>query len=548
MIMRLLPGFNLVIALLATALVLLWPLSAAAQEDASPLGTLIFESAPPGKAGQPGAAGESPAGSPAGTGGSEEPADEFSSASIADYLAAINDTLDREGLYSQTLSEHYEALGILHFRAGDYALALEAFEDALHIQKVNKGLFSLDQSRLIDYMIRTYTAQGDFFAVDNHKHYLYYLQKKNLAEDDPQRVVAMQAWADWNIEAYTKGYRESISYPVALTDSVETARRIQNTMRIDVPVRQHPVDNSGISSPGVAPNETVTETVPILINIPLLNSNSVITSAAITDYNLRSIPYALTSDMVINQRLYEAETIYESLLEQLERDQPGDLPARLELQKKLANVNFLLKKELDQYDQIRDQGSIAFNRVNQEYTSDATLISDKRYVQTRNAFEALVEDMESSNTLTARQIADTWLALGDMHLSFERPRRAFDAYARAHRLLVESGLSPEEADRTITPRADLAVPVYGIHNFSREFFGIAPETDIPFRGYIDVTFTKDRFGAVNGLDITATSEDTLPQVRNALVAHLRNQVFRPAMQAGEAVEQEAIRLRYYYYY
>lgn len=530
----------------------LWPLPLSAQGN--PLGTLIFEStlqptiAP--ASGEPNGVAAEDTLTTASADNIE--ADGTSSidtgAAIRDYLAVISDTIEQGNTYSQGLAEQYEALGILLYQSGDYDAAIAAFEDAIHIQKVNKGLFSLDQARLVERLISTHVARGDFIAVDNHKHYLYYLQEKNLTDTDPRLVAARLDWADWNVEAYIKGYRESFSYPVNLSDSVRTAQGYQNRVQVDVPVRRNvPVDGS-LSTPNAPTTETVTDTVPVTISVPFLNSNSVVTNAAVTDYNLRSIPFALSNDMVVNQRLHEAESLYETILEQADTEQGLPLADQETLHLKLANINYLLKKELEKYETVNDRGSIAYNRVNNEYTSDASMMADRRYLHTKNAYTDLVEEIEQSKDSTVEDKAGAYISLGDMHLSFDRPKRAFDAYQKANEILVSAGFTSARSQAMLSPVPDLAVPAYGTHNFSREFFGIAPETDIPWRGHIDVEFSKNRFGTASGVKVLASSAETPAQVQSALANYLRNQRFRPALVNGEAVEQNNIRLRYYYYY
>ncbi len=524
------------VRLIATLLCLLLDGVAQAQSS-SPLATLIFETASSDI--------DKPAGKTAPTNVEEMAAtahEDDKAAWIENYLATISRSIEDDGLYSQELSEHYEALGVLYFQQGEYDNATEAFEDAMHIQKVNKGLFNLDQSRLVEYLIRTHVARGDFVAVDNHKHYLYYLQDKNLALDDPRLVSAKLDWADWNVEAYVKGYRESYSYPVSLTDSIDAARNIENRITFNVPVVNRDLVDSGQSG-----GEQV-QSVSFSMRMPMLNQNSVVTNAAITDYNLRSVPLALSNDVVINQRLYEAEEIYENLLEQLDDKTPESLREKKALQLKLANISYLLMKELDQYERIRDQGSIAFNRVNQEYTSDAAMITSRRYIQTKNAFEELTEEIAAAPQATPQEKAEAYIALGDLHLSFERPQRAFAAYEEAMDILAASGFTQEAVESLLSAGPLTAVPAFGIHNYSREFFSIPPQADIPYKGYIDVSFDKDRFGRLSDVNVITTSENTQQQVRSALVEYLRSQRFRPSFAGRTSVEEQDIRLRYYYFY
>jgi tetratricopeptide (TPR) repeat protein len=515
-----------------------------AQESVNPLGRLIFEASVPGTTS--GAANEGTYRDNYSNVENDTLPDnlqtqDFTSRSVEEYQDAISKSIDGGDLYSQTLSEQYEALGIMLYRSGHYEAAIEAFDDAIHIHKVNKGLFNLDQARIVGHLIDLYTKLGDFPSVDNNKHYLYYIQNRNLDDDDPRLLAAMQEWADWNIEAYTKGYRNVYISPLSFQDSVNSAGQTNNSIRIPFTIE---IPNTSNSDTGGNTTANATFTA----NVPSQNANAVATSAAAIDYAIRSIPIALSSDLIINERLYEAENIYLSLLEEVEQKRPDDLLEQQVYQENIANINFLLKKELEVYATIRDPGSIAYNRANQEVTSDATLITERRYVKTKNNFEALVTEIDNADTTTPEQKASAYIALGDMHLSFDRSRRAFDAYSNAYAILVNGGKSQKEAIKLITPRPDVAVPAYGIHNYSRNYFNISPEVDIPYNGHIDVVFSKDRFGMTSSVVVTSTSEGTPDTVRSALVSFLRNQRFRPEMNGSDAIKKDDIQLRYFYYY
>jgi len=502
------------------------------QNATNPLATLIFESTPLDSRDVPGQDTATKAVSDAAINDSTRTGD----SDIEEYLALIDTTLEEDGLYAQSLIQQYDSLGLFHLQAGNYDEAVAAFEEALYVIKVNNGLFSLEQSDIVSHLVRAHTLRGDFVSVDNHKHYLYYLNEKSLPDNSPEKTSARLAWADWNVEAFVKGYRESYSNTVNISDSVNAARRIENRVTIDVPVSQPPGSTD-------APR-----TMSVSMRVPMLNQNSVITNAAVTDYNLRSAPVALNNDMLINRRLHEAKAIYQSLLEQQHPEDEDFLDRQRELHEKLANINYLLKKELERFEDTQDQGSITFNRVNQEYTSNAEMMANRRYIDTRKSFTNYVDTIENSAQSSPLDIALAYISLGDMHMSFERPQRAYDAYGEAYMLLINAGHAPAQADAILNPAPDIAVPAYGIHAYSRRFFGIDETTDIPFKGHIDVSFDKDRFGFASNINILESTQGTPDAVRSALRQFLDGQRMRPTLDRGQAVEDEKVLRRYYYYY
>src|SRR5690606_1720281 len=86
------------------------------------------------------------------------------------------------GPYETRLSEELLALGSLYQRAGEHEKALGIFERASHINRVNGGLFSLEQIPIIEKTIETYLARGDLVSADAQQEYLFYLQRKNYGD------------------------------------------------------------------------------------------------------------------------------------------------------------------------------------------------------------------------------------------------------------------------------------------------------------------------------------------------------------------------------
>ena len=109
------------------------------QNATNPLATLIFESTPLDSRDVPGQDTATKAVSDAAINDSTRTGD----SDIEEYLALIDTTLEEDGLYAQSLIQQYDSLGLFHLQAGNYDEAVAAFEEALHVIKVNNGLFSL---------------------------------------------------------------------------------------------------------------------------------------------------------------------------------------------------------------------------------------------------------------------------------------------------------------------------------------------------------------------------------------------------------------------
>ena len=82
---------------------------------------------------------------------------------------ALNEALQVEDSFSPIIGEHYFGYGMLLKRAGRMEEAREAFATALHIEKVNNGIYSLEQRPALKALFETYFALGN---VEKYEDYL----------------------------------------------------------------------------------------------------------------------------------------------------------------------------------------------------------------------------------------------------------------------------------------------------------------------------------------------------------------------------------------
>jgi len=68
---------------------------------------------------------------------------------IVDYERSIRDLEIQGGAYEYGLSQEFVSLGMIHQSRNEHELALEHFDKALHINRVNLGLFNLEQEEVI---------------------------------------------------------------------------------------------------------------------------------------------------------------------------------------------------------------------------------------------------------------------------------------------------------------------------------------------------------------------------------------------------------------
>jgi len=167
------------------------------------------------------------------------------------------------------------------------------------------------------------------------------------------------------------------------------------------------------------------------------------------------------------------------------------------------------------------------------------------YADTRENLTTAAEAAAATDPLLAAAI---YLDLGDWELAFERAVRAFAAYNMARDLLLAQGMTEAEVTGFVSPEPALLIPTFVSHEYTREFQSIPESLDVPYLGYIDVSFDVRTNGTLRRIDIINVSENTGQRLRSMLLDHLEDIIMRPLFVAGETVEQSDIKVRYYYAY
>lgn len=499
------------------------------------LARLIFEVAPiPADAVSTGAAAGADGAAPLAPG----PANPDTTASSADfaadiraYEARISETLATDNPYSNALREQYDALGTLLQQSGAHTDAIAAFESAMHIDRVNGGLFTLAQLPLVEKIILSHDALGNFGEVDDFHEYLFYIQQKSYPPGDPRLLAAQEEFADWNVEAYLKedvAQRSSVSF------------------------------NTGASL-GSRPEYVAIQTrdgsyvyVPRDRMLNVLNPTGAATNAMATDFMMRSSTYAIPAEQIIDRRLRTAQDLYEDIIEARTADATaaGTLTAGaaedIRVQHKLANIAYAVKRQLAAMESVVEEGSLHYNRVLQPRSEPQVVTRGFR--ENRDALETLAQEMDLDPAAPAQAKAQAWIDLGDWHVGFDAAQRSQEAYRKAWEILTAAGLDASAIAAVFMPQLLVPVPGFALHDYSRALYGIAQDAPLAWEGYMDLTLRVNRFGDVRGASIDAASADTPQVLRSTLLDFLRGQKMRPAVVNGETVEREDLKVRYYYSY
>jgi tetratricopeptide (TPR) repeat protein len=430
--------------------------------------------------------------------------------SIAAIEATIDTALAESGLYSPLVREQYQALGSLQQQLGQHESAIATLEKSVHIARVNDGLFTPDQEADVQRIIESLMAVGDTERENDYRSYLFYMQQRAYADDDPRLIAAKLAWADWNLHAYQRS-------------------SMINPRFIQLPGNDRPEEM-------VVVRNTQNGEVRFVPRRFVMNNN------ALTGALNEASRYSLTPEMVVDARLREARKVYEELLET--QGDTMDPQQRETLRLKLVAGEYAFKRHIDRLLGEADDRSALSGTI---VTVDP-MIMRRGFRESSDLLEQEVAALEAANPADPLALATAYLRQADLNIAYQQRREAETWYARTWAALLDAGFDEAAASAWLQPSPLLPVPDFAVHPYSRELFNVGVDDTLPYRGYIDVSLNLTRDGNVRRAEITAASEETPQRVRRLLLAYLRNQKMRPALDKGIPVTQEGLRLRFHYSY
>lgn len=125
-------------------------------------------------------------------------------ADVEAYLRSIADIELDGGPFAPDLLEQYLALGETHQQQQDHEAALEAFEKADYISRINNGLYSPDQFAIVENMIESHLARGELDEASDRQRYLLLLHEQQYGANSLELVPALANIGDWSFSVFNR--------------------------------------------------------------------------------------------------------------------------------------------------------------------------------------------------------------------------------------------------------------------------------------------------------------------------------------------------------
>jgi tetratricopeptide (TPR) repeat protein len=126
--------------------------------------------------------------------------------SIRLYSNTVADIELDGGAWDRDLVEELASLGRLQQQQGDHGGAIQTLDRAIHVNRINSGLYTLEQIPVVEQLISSHMALGNWEEADTYNNYLFHVQQKAYGLNDPRLIPVLDRLATWNVQAFKIGY------------------------------------------------------------------------------------------------------------------------------------------------------------------------------------------------------------------------------------------------------------------------------------------------------------------------------------------------------
>ena len=126
------------------------------------------------------------------------------SEAVENYRERIEEIEAEYGAYGAGMDEQLLGLATALQRTGAHEAAISEFRRAMLINRVNEGLYSLNQAPMIERMIDSQIALNQWEDANDNQQYLYWLHARNYGEDDPRMLPVIDNLSNWHLQAYVE--------------------------------------------------------------------------------------------------------------------------------------------------------------------------------------------------------------------------------------------------------------------------------------------------------------------------------------------------------
>jgi tetratricopeptide (TPR) repeat protein len=205
-------------------------------------------------------------------------------------------------------------------------------------------------------------------------------------------------------------------------------------------------------------------------------------------------------------------------------------------ERKLAALNFIINRKMHKLSGEPPTGSSVWQAGNKGQQKKLEQADTAHFFNGSSALKRAIVYSSSAPQPDYDFIAQRMLELGDWYLLFDRRAAAIDVYNNALEVLIAANLPEQEINRILSAGLPVQTPDL---TWQRQV------TADQYAGFIDVEFELSKYGTASNPQILSSTEQD-SRIERELIRTIRNCKFRPMFADGTAVDNEKVKLRYYY--
>lgn len=120
-----------------------------------------------------------------------------------EYLQKVDNIELEAGAYASELTEPLLSLGLSYQQQGNHLRAIDVFKRAMHINRINEGLYNLGQVDILEPLIASHMARRQWKNVNKRYDYLYWLLRRNAEQDDKRLLPLIYKLSGWYLDSYS---------------------------------------------------------------------------------------------------------------------------------------------------------------------------------------------------------------------------------------------------------------------------------------------------------------------------------------------------------
>lgn len=182
-------------------------------------------------------------------------------AGIAGHNQRIAELEATQGSFAPGLVQEYLDLGRRYQSLGRHDAAIEAFEDAEHVSRINDGLVNATLFPIIEASLESHLARGELFEFGQKQQTLYELARAHYGPGSAELVPLLVRLGDWQVTSFRRSLQRQpvMSISFGGGGSIDPRRvgfgNLRRAQRHYAEAVAHILQREEVSSPDLLPLE-----------------------------------------------------------------------------------------------------------------------------------------------------------------------------------------------------------------------------------------------------------------------------------------------------